>query len=93
MKLLNILAQTNAPPDNASVAALLQEPTVSAALYYRGVGVTASWRAACGAGMAVVVVGRARGAARELAVAVEERKGMEGEVEREVEREVETARC
>ena len=28
------MAQTNAPPDNASVAALLQEPTVSAALYY-----------------------------------------------------------
>ena len=43
--------------------------------------------------MAVVVVGRARGAAREPAVAVEERKGTEGEVEREVEREVKTARC
>ena len=87
MKLLNIRHRRTplpttlpSPPSSRSQLSLLPCTT-------RGVGVTASWRAACGAGMAVVR--RARGAARELAVAVAERKGVEGEVEREVE----TARC
>ena len=88
MKLLNILAQTNAPPDNASVAALLQEPTVSAALYYPWGGGYSQLEGRMWRGHGSGEEGT-RGAARELAVAVAERKGGEGEVEREVE----TARC